>query len=96
MKKSLMKSNYKQNSLALREILNESDFIGIYPSKGGPKDEYDCMIGPILSRLSKRITKEELETYLIKELKEHFGIAHPQLIQMSKATEKIMAWWNNK
>ncbi len=91
-----MKNNYKQDATGLREVLNELDFIGIYPSLGGPKDEYDCMIYPILSRLYAQATKEQIEKYLIGELSEHFGIDDIEFIQRIKAVDKIIDWWKNK
>jgi hypothetical protein len=91
-----LKKEYIQYAKDLRKILNEWDFIGIYPFKGGPKDEYDCLINPILSHLHKNITEEELNNFLIKELDEHFGLNPLKFTKIEDVVEKIIAWWNTK
>lgn len=53
----------------VRFTLKEWDFL-----PGSPDDEYDCMIGPLVHLLRRKASRVEIETYLRKELDDHFGI----------------------
>lgn len=57
---------------AIRELLNEWDFIGVVPD--GILDEYDCLIAPISERLTRGAGSDELHIFLATELPEHFGL----------------------
>ncbi|WP_433277432.1 hypothetical protein ACQPZA_00650 [Pseudonocardia xinjiangensis] len=59
---------------ALRELLNAWDPIGVV-GFGGPEDEYDCLISPILDRLEGGAGAAELEAFLRSELENHFGLS---------------------
>lgn len=59
---------------AIRDLLNEWDFIGVVGSAadGGPLDEYDCLIEPVLERLAH--DRADLGSFLRHELDQHFGL----------------------
>jgi hypothetical protein len=63
----------RQLILALRELLNTWDPIGIVPD-GGPLDEYDCLVGPMLGRSERGADARELAEFLRRELDDHFGL----------------------
>lgn len=58
---------------ALRELLNGWDPIGVI-EHGGPHDEYDCLIAPILDRLGDGAGSSEIAALLRTELADHFGL----------------------
>ena len=65
----------KHEWVELRALLNEWDPIGVYdPLTDFPPDEYDCMEGPLMSRLRRGESAEEIASYLTTELREHFGL----------------------
>jgi hypothetical protein len=65
----------KDEWFELRALLNEWDPIGVYdPLTDFPPDEYDCMEGPLMSRLQRGDSVEQITEYLITELAEHFGL----------------------
>jgi len=47
------------------------DPIGVGPD--GPKDEYDCLLWPVMRQLEADASPEELCGFLAAELEEHFG-----------------------
>ncbi|GAA1296053.1 hypothetical protein [Pseudonocardia xinjiangensis] len=59
---------------ALGELLNAWDPIGVVGG-GGPQDEYDCLISPILDRLEGGADAAELAVFLRSELESHFGLS---------------------
>jgi hypothetical protein len=58
---------------ALRELLNAWDPIGVVGG-GGPQDEYDCLIAPMLDQLEGGAESPELAAFLRFELDDHFGL----------------------
>jgi hypothetical protein len=62
---------------AIRKILNEEDFLSVYEITDGEiKDEYDCLLGPLMGLMDRKASREEIKAYLTKELREHFGVTH--------------------
>lgn len=88
-------TQYKQNSKELTDILNSWDPIGVLPYKGGPKDEYECFITPILTVLQRDHNKEDLIKAVDIYLVEHFGLPE-RSTRVDAAAEKIITWWNTK
>ena len=79
----------------LIHLLNTWDFLGVLPFKGGPKDEYDCLIAPIFSLMRKGADSDKLTSFLTKELNDHFGIdSGPH--ELDQIVKKITQWWNSK
>ena len=72
----------------LRFLLNEWDPIGVADLV---QDEYDCLIGPILTRLTRGAEPAEVREFLWHELKEHFGLSHPYDVDGMAA--RLTAWW---
>jgi len=59
----------------LRYLLNRWDPIGIYDEVlNYPPDEYDCLIGPLLTRLARHDSRATLSEYLWNEVENHFGL----------------------
>ena len=56
------------------KLLFEWDPLGISPYQKWPCDEYDCLVGPILSKLSQGATAANLARYMRKHLWDHMGI----------------------
>lgn len=79
----------------LNQLLNTWDFIGVLPFKGGPKDEYDCLITPIFSLMRKGADSDKLTSFLSKELNDHFGIDYKS-DELDQIVKKITEWWNSK
>jgi len=58
----------------LRYLLNRWDPIGIYDEVlNYPPDEYDCLIGPLLTRLARHDSRATLSEYLWNEVENHSG-----------------------
>ena len=57
----------------LRDLAFRRDPIGLGASL--PSDEYDCVLGPLLTMLESSASVEEIDAYLKRELTEHFGLS---------------------
>ncbi|MGI5486050.1 hypothetical protein [Microtetraspora malaysiensis] len=79
----------------LRYFLNQWDPIGVYDEElDFPPDEYDCLIGPVLARLSRGAGPAELSEYLWYELEDHFGL-EPVPGQTDGIAAKLVLWYRH-
>ena len=74
---------------SLRLLLNEWDPLGVADLVS---DEYDCMIGPLLSRLIRNGGRSEISEFLWYELEDHFGI-DPAADDVDGLANRLVAWW---
>ena len=80
----------------LRFLLNEWDPIGVYDPKADyPADEYDCLMGPLLSRLARGETAVRLAEFLRFELEDHFGL-DPDAHDVELFSEKVSTWFQDQ
>ena len=68
----LDKRSVLQRSRELRVLLNDWDPIGV--GSGGPDDEYDCLLWPVLRMLEDNAGVDTLTSFLTVELHDHFGV----------------------
>ncbi len=79
---------------ALRSLLNGWDPIGIYdPVLDYPPDEYDCLIGPLLTLLGGGADRAELGEFLWHEIEDHFGL-DPVLARTDSFADKLLLWFS--
>ena len=60
-------------SRGLQDLIDAWDPVGLLKT-GAPKDEYDCLVGPILGRLERKETPDELAAWLGPHIADHFGV----------------------
>jgi hypothetical protein len=84
----------KHEWFELRALLNEWDPIGIYdPLTDFPPDEYDCMEGPLMSRLQRGDSVDQITAYLTTELAEHFGL-DPAPSRPQDFAQRLVTWFH--
>ena len=69
--------------------------MGIMDDPDWPRDEYECLVGPLLRRLGKGDDAEAIGRFLAGELEEHFGIAAPPHRPHAFA-ERVIAWYQER
>jgi hypothetical protein len=80
----------------LRQLLNRWDPIGVYDEeRDWPSDEYDCMIDPLLGRLSRGDSRADLSEYLWREIEDHFGL-DPTFAGTGAFADRLLAWFAAK
>lgn len=76
----------KRQMAELRALVNGWDPIGVLgddDEDGWPDDEYDCLVGPLLSRLTRGAGVHEIREYLARQLVDHFGLG-PEMATSTK------------
>ncbi len=73
----------------LRHLLNEWDPIGVADEV---RDEYDCMLAPLLQRLRHGAGQAEIGGFLRHELEEHFCL-DPRPSKPEAMAARLMSWW---
>jgi hypothetical protein len=80
----------------LRYLLNRWDPIGVYDELlDCPPDEYDCLLGPLLIRLTRGNSRADLSEYLWHEVENHFGL-DPVGCRTDNFADQILAWYAAK
>jgi hypothetical protein len=80
----------------LRYLLNRWDPIGIYDEQlDFPPDEYDCLIGPLLTRLARHDSRASLSEYPWHEVEDHFGL-DPVQCETGRFADRLLAWYAAK
>jgi hypothetical protein len=78
-----------------RYLLNRWDPIGVYDEKRDfPPDEYDCLIGPLMSLLNEGADVAQVSELLWFELEDHFGL-DPEMKGSDSFAEKLVAWFHS-
>ncbi|HEX7415398.1 MAG TPA: hypothetical protein VF411_15250 [Bacteroidia bacterium] len=72
-----LKQKYKADIVIVKRLVNEFDPCGLIYG-GAPDDEYDCLIQRILSRIYSKTPKQEISTYVLHEVDDHFGCPVPE------------------
>ena len=91
-KVGLSKRELRERSSQLNELLCEWDPIGVM-TVGAPRDEYDCLIGPLLTLLQSGGTVTDIERNLRTEIVNHFGLSseHYDFLVVAK---RLRAWFD--
>jgi hypothetical protein len=72
-------------------MLSQWDAIGV-ADEPDAADEYDCMIGPLLSHLFDGASIESLAAWIAQERTEHFGLDEHAEADIALATG-LVRWW---
>lgn len=88
----LSRAELRQRHRELRDLVNEWDPIGVMDDPTWPRDEYECLVGPLLRRLEAGATADEVAAYLHAELTGHFGLSTP-LTQCREWAAAATAWY---
>ncbi|MEO8829557.1 hypothetical protein [Lapillicoccus sp.] len=78
------------DQLVVRAILQRWDPIGSI-KVGGPLDEYDDLIGPILAALASGITTDDLATELSQVMRTAYGLGRPKTECLVVARDLVKA-----
>ncbi len=88
---ALSKQESSQRYSELNALLCEWDPIGVGPR--GPRDEYECLAGPLMTMLQSGATEPEIVAYLESGLVEHFGL-EPNTDDIEAVAARIRAWFD--
>jgi hypothetical protein len=72
----------------LQDLIDEWDPVGLL-KLGAPKDEYDCLVAPILSRLERGESSDQLAAWLGSHIADHFGVP---CADAHRFAAKALAW----
>ena len=87
----LTKHEIRQRSAQLRELLCEWDPIGVMGNPDCPRDEYDRLIGPLLTLLQSGAGEAEIAGYLRREIVDHFGL--PERYDFLGEAGRLRSWF---
>src|SRR5262249_41523899 len=82
----------RQRSAQLNDLLHDWDPIGVMGA-GTPHDEYNCLVGPLLTLLQSHATQAEIASHLHKEIDSHFGLS-PEHYDFVAVAGRIKRWYD--
>lgn len=85
------KREAKSQMVDVRALLMEWDPIGV---ADGSEDEYDCLIGPLLSHLRDGADAVFLRDWIARERVNHFGLS-PDLGADRALADALVSWRND-
>src|SRR3989441_8917253 len=88
----LSKREIRERCSQLNDLLCEWDPIGVM-SAGAPRDEYYCLIGPLLTLLQSGGTATDIQSCLRKEMVGHFGLS-PEYYDFLAVAKRLRAWFD--
>ena len=89
------KKSSKEEWAELRNLLCDWDPIGVMADPEWPRDEYDCLIGPVLHRLMEGVSAIELADYLRNEITDHFGLNEADY-DFESVARRITTWFRER
>ena len=90
---ALTKRESRERSAQLRALICEWDPIGVMNDPDWPRDEYDCLVGPLLTLLQSGTSDDAIGEYLRNELVDHFGLS-PAPYDFAVVIQRVRAWFN--
>jgi hypothetical protein len=84
----------KQHMSDVRALLLEWDAIGV-ADEPSCQDEYDCMIGPLLSHLRGGSDAVFIRDWIARERIDHFGLNKDNGRDRALA-DKLVLWWSQQ
>jgi hypothetical protein len=91
---ALSKRELSERSSQLRSLMHEWDPIGVMSDPDWPRDEYECLVGPVLTLLAQGATEEDIARYLRKEIDEHFGLS-PDNYDFTEVARRLRRWFDH-
>ncbi|MEU5217188.1 hypothetical protein AB0G79_13450 [Streptomyces sp. NPDC020807] len=84
-----MRSELRSAERGLRALLNTWDPIGVADEV---RDEYDCMIGPLLAMLRGGADPTAIAAFLRRDMEDHFGLGCTES-EAEAVTARLTSWW---
>ncbi len=91
---ALSKRELRERSSQLRALMCEWDPMGVMLYPDWPRDEYDCLMGPVLSLLAQGASEEDIAQYLRKEIDEHFGLSQGNC-DFTEFSRRLHRWFDH-
>jgi hypothetical protein len=89
-----MTRQMRRQARALQVLLNDWDPLCVVTS-GGPSDEYDCLVWPLMRLLQEGATPEALTEQLAAALHDDFGV-DPQLCATAVFAVRAKNWFDTQ
>ncbi len=91
----LTRSELRVRFRELRDLACAWDPIGVMDDPEWPRDEYDCLVGPVLRRLEAGDAVDAVAAFLEREVRDHFGL-EPVPGAARAFAERAAAWYGER
>ena len=91
----LSKAESRERWTEICELLWRWDPVGVSSDPDWPRDEYDCLAGPVLRLLESGAPQTEIADYLRHEIELHFGL-DPKHYDFAAFASLLDAWFRDR
>lgn len=91
---ALWKRELRERSSQLRALMCKWDPIGVMGDPDWPRDEYDCLVGPVLTLLAEGASDKVIARSLRKEIDEHFGLSTDNY-DFTEVARHLRTWFDH-
>jgi hypothetical protein len=88
----LTKRELKERVRELNTLMADWDPTGVIGESHAPRDEYECLVGPLLTLLQSGANEVAIGRYLSKQLVEHFGVSANQK-DVAAVAARVHRWF---
>ena len=89
----LSRRELKQRSSELNALMHDWDPIGVMRDPNWPRDEYEWLVGPLLTLLESGATEAEIGSRLRKEIVEYLGLS-PEHYDFPAMGARVRVWFD--
>src|SRR2546428_10632818 len=89
----LSRRELKQRSSELNALMHDWDPIGVMRDPNWPRDEYEWLVGPLLTLLESGATEAEIGSRLRKGIVEYLGLS-PEHYDFSAMGARVRVWFD--
>ena len=89
------KREIRREFAEVRRLINEWDPTGVIGDAAAPPDEYDCLVGPVLSLLTRGASESDVAGFLRSEIEEHFGL-DPRQVDVDGVAKRLAQWFEER
>ena len=89
----LSKRESRQRSSELNALMCAWDPIGVMVDPSWPRDEYECLVGPLLRMLGSGAGQTEIASYLQAQIVEHFGLSEEHY-DFRAVAARVESWFD--
>jgi hypothetical protein len=90
----LTKRELRERVRELNAMMVDWDPTGVIGDSHAPRDEYECLVGPLLTLLQSGASNVEIERYLAKQVLEHFGLS-PNRSDVASVAVRVHRWFES-
>jgi hypothetical protein len=90
---ALSRREISERSSQLLALMCDWDPIGVMSDPDWHREEYDCLVGPVLTLLAQNANEDDIARYLRQEMIQHFGLSQDNIV-VAEVAGRLHRWFD--